>query len=141
VRFWDSSAVVPLLVFEDASEAMEAILGDDGSMAAWWGTPVECMSAVGRRERDNSIDPAEAARAEDKLIRLATRWVEVEPVEPVRNVARRLVRVHDLRAGDALQLAAAARLSETRHEPLPIVTRDTRLALAASREGLPVLTG
>lgn len=119
---------------------MEALLTDGGSMAAWWGTPVECLSAVARRERDSLIDAADVARAAAKLDRLSAQWVEVAPVERVREVARRLVRVHDLRAADALQLGAAvATVERSSDDPLPFVTLDERLALAASREGFPIL--
>ena len=37
----------------------------------------------------------------------ARRWTEVPPIERVRDQASRLLRVHPLRAADALQLAAA----------------------------------
>jgi predicted nucleic acid-binding protein len=52
----------------------------------------------------------------------------------VRRTAQRLLRVHELRAADALQLAAAS----TAAEDLPFVTLDDRLALAAAREGFVV---
>jgi hypothetical protein len=51
----------------------------------------------------------------------------------------RLLRVHALRAGDALQLAAALVAAEGQPGSLEIVTLDERLALAASREGLRVV--
>jgi hypothetical protein len=53
VRFWDSSALVPLLVAEDTSEALQAFFQDRQEIAAWWGTEVECASAVARLERVN----------------------------------------------------------------------------------------
>jgi predicted nucleic acid-binding protein len=67
-------------------------------------------------------------------------WSEIEPGSQVRSLARRLLRVHDLRAADALQLAAA--VVGTEHHPalLPLVTLDRRLANAARLEGFPVVT-
>jgi predicted nucleic acid-binding protein len=56
----------------------------------------------------------------------------------LRNDARRLVRVHDLRAADAFQLAAARIAADGEPAALPFVTLDERLTLAASREGFPV---
>lgn len=138
MRYWDSSAVVPLLVREDSSARVEALLSEDGVVVSWWGTPVECSSAIGRRERDGSITMSEAAVASRKLAMLESRWLEIAPSDELRDVACRVVRVHDLRAADALQLAAAAAASGDQDDPLAFVTLDERLALAAGREGFPV---
>lgn len=48
MRFWDSSAVVPLLVAEDLSAPLQDLYAQDGSAVVWWATPVECVSAVAR---------------------------------------------------------------------------------------------
>lgn len=52
--------------------------------------------------------------------------------------ARRLLRVHALRAADALQLAAAIAASEADPASLDLVMLDEQLAEAARREGFPV---
>jgi predicted nucleic acid-binding protein len=139
VRFWDASAVVPLLVEEAARPAMLAVLAADREMLVWWGTPVECTSALARRERERALAPRAVAEAVRRLAALAASWEEVLPADVVRATAQRLLRVHALHAADALQLAAAIVASE--HEPatLPLVCLDDRLAEAASREGFPVL--
>ena len=59
----------------------------------------------------------------------------MQPVEAARIAARRLLRVHALRAADALQLAAAVVASEGDPRSLEIVTLDDRLMDAARREG------
>ena len=64
---------------------------------------------------------------------------KIRPTERVRRAAARLLRVHPLRAADALQLAAAIVGSEDRPETLPFVTLDDRLADAATREGFRVI--
>lgn len=137
MRFWDSSALVPLLVEEDVSDGMEGHLANDPVAAVWWGSRVECFAAIARREREGLIAGAESARGEAKLSELSEQWVEIPPTEPVRELATRLLRLHALRAGDALQLAAATVARDG--EQLPFVTLDDRLAAAARREGFPVL--
>ena len=121
---------------EPVSGGTQKHLAED-SIVAWWGTPVECLSAVARREREGVIDPDESARARAKLSALVEAWIEIPPTERVRTIAARLLRVHTLRAADALQSAAAtiARDDET----LTIVTLDEQLAAAARREGFSVL--
>jgi predicted nucleic acid-binding protein len=139
VRFWDSSAVVPLLVEESSSAAAHATHRDDIVMVAWWGTGVECVSALARLERETDADPATLARGHDRLDQLAAGWLEIEPTQRVRRTAIRLLRVHALRAADAFQLAAAITAAEDHTASLPLVTLDARLALAAQREGFEVI--
>jgi predicted nucleic acid-binding protein len=50
-----------------------------------------------------------------------------------------LLRVHPLRAADALQLAAAIIAADSEPRSLAFVTLDDRLARAAEREGFPVV--
>lgn len=139
MRFWDASAVVPLLVSEAATPALLALLEEDPLVLAWWGTPVECTSALCRREREGHLSAADAARALDRLRALGEEWQEILPTGAVRSTAQRLLRVHPLCAADALQLAAAVAAAE--HEPpsLELVCLDARLAEAAHREGFPVV--
>jgi predicted nucleic acid-binding protein len=138
VKFWDSSALVPLLVEEDLTVAIrELFLGEPG-IIAWWGTPVECASAIARLEREGHLSPQEATEALERLDALARHWHRIEPVEAVLETARRLLRVHPLRAADALQLAAAFLASEGRPSTLELVCLDDRLVTAAQREGFPV---
>lgn len=139
MRFWDSSAIAAIALQEPSSDRIDPLLLDDPGVAAWWATPVECASAIGRRERSGELDAASAQLAASRLEELSERWTEISPSERVRNVAFRLVRVHDLRAADAFQIAAATEASEDGGRLLPVVTLDTRLALAARREGFPVL--
>jgi hypothetical protein len=141
VRFWDSSAVVPLLVAEPARESVLARLVEDPEMVVWWGTPVECASALARREREGLLSASDATRALDRLRELSLAWNEVLPSDAVRGTAQRLLRVHPLRAADALQLAAAVVACE--HEPLSFafMSLDERLNEAAQREGFRLAEG
>ena len=139
MRFWDSSALVPLIVAETLSETMRALAEDERRIVVWWAAPVECASAVARRERAGDLDPEGASDALATLDSLVAEWSEVPPTPQLRDEAGRLVRVHDLRAADALQLAALQAASERRPRTLEFVALDDRLALAARREGFPTL--
>lgn len=139
MKFWDTSALVPLLVPEPNTEAVTAVLHDDPDQSVWWATEVECLSAIARRERAGAGTSKEIAAAVDLLRGLSGSWVDVAPTEPVRVAARRLVRSHDLRSADAFQLAAAVVASENQLELLELVTLDDRLADAARREGFTIL--
>jgi predicted nucleic acid-binding protein len=110
----------------------------DAVMLAWWGTDVECASALARLERDGDLDGGAMTEALKRLQALRQSWQEVQPVEPVRDMARRLLRVHNLRASDSLQLAAALVVSAHRPSTLEFVCLDKRLTAAAQREGFNV---
>lgn len=135
MKFWDASAIVPLLVSEAATDRMQAIAASDTAMVVWWGTEVECASALARLERESGLEEAAAIEAFRRLGRVANGWHEVEPSDLVREAAIRILRVHPLRAADALQLGAAFVAAERRPSSLEVVTLDDRLAAAARREG------
>jgi predicted nucleic acid-binding protein len=98
-------------------------------MLAWWGSAVECASALARLERDTALDTNSAELAFQRLRLIADAWHEIEPSERVRENAVRFLRAHSLRAADALQLAAAFLASERRPATLQVVTPDERLAM------------
>jgi len=135
--FWDSSAVVPLLVDEAPRDPLLQLLRRDPGMLVWWGTPVECASAIARREREGALGAASLAL--DRLRAVAREWHEVLATETVRSVALRMLRVHALRAADSLQLAAAFVAAEHDPSSLEFVSLDDRLVEAADREGFRVV--
>lgn len=138
MRFWDSSALVPLLAAEDATPATLARYREDPEAVVWWTTPVECASAIARLERDGGLTMEAATEAFARLDALAASWLQVEPSDEIRETARRLLRVHPLRAADALQLAAAYAAAERRPSTLTFITLDDRLRTAATREGFVI---
>ncbi len=139
MRFWDASAIVPLLVAEPPTRRLQALAAKDSAMLVWWGSEVECVSALTRLERDGALDAHGMTLAFRRLRQLAGGWHEVDPSDAVREAAARFLRVHPLRAADALQLAAAFLAAERRPASLAIVTLDDRLAAAARKEGFTVI--
>ncbi len=111
----------------------------DPEVLVWWATEAECVSALARLERKANLDASAMSQALRRLDALGRAWREVQPVARLRQTAVRLLRVHPLRAGDALQLAAAIVAAEGHPETLPFVTLDDRLALAAEREAFAVV--
>ena len=141
MRFWDSSALVPLVVRQRASARMRSLYRSDSGVLAWWSARVECESAVARLERQGLLPRRTAAAARGRLHRFAETWQEVQPSETVRDNAVPFLRVHDLRAADALQLAAAMAAAQGRPATLALVSLDDRLAAVAEREGFPIVGG
>ncbi len=139
MKFWDSSAVIPLLVTESMTPAVRDILTKDRQMHVWWATEVECVSALARLEREKPGASISIETAFDRLNALREDWSEIAAVNIVRDVAKRLLRVHALRAADSLQLAAASVLADGDRDSVTVVSLDDRLRDAARREGFPLL--
>lgn len=139
MKFWDSSAIIPLLVMEPMTRIVSEILTEDRHMHVWWATEVEFVSALARRERENTIPSTSIEIVLDRLALLREDWNEIAAGTGVRTTAKRLLRVHALRAADALQLAAASVLADGDRGSVTIVSLDDRLRDAARREGFLLL--
>jgi hypothetical protein len=139
MRFWDASAIVPLLMAEPTTNALQALAAKDPAILVWWSSEVECASAISRLDRDGALDESAVTQAFDRLKQLASGWHEVDPSDSVREAAVRFLRVHPLRAADALQLAAAFIAAERRPSSLEVITLDDRLATAARKEGFTLI--
>jgi uncharacterized protein len=138
MKFWDSSAILALLLRERRSAETLALLRDDPSLTVWCLCRVEIASGIARRRREG-LEAADIEVARSRLRLLSERWDEMWSVETVRGRALRLLETHPLRAADSLQLAAALIVCEERPEALPFVCLDERLAEAARKEGFTVL--
>lgn len=139
MKFWDSSAIVPLLVEEAFSAKMRHLLRADRHCAVWALTELEVVSALGRQERSRSLAAADLARARGRLEAMAKRWVVVDDVTTVATEALRLVAAYPVRAADASQLAAALVFFGGHTRGRGFVTLDDRLSDAAGAEGFDVV--
>lgn len=141
MRFWDSSALVPLIAEESTTPAVEAVLDEDPEIALWWGSAVECTSAFARSARLGQCPPEVMRKSLGLLLAVRGSALEIEPSNEIRTRAMRLLTVHPLRAGDALQLAAALIWCREKPAGAGFVCFDQRLREAAQREGFEVLPG
>lgn len=139
MKVWDTSAFLSILLRQQATDELKALLVSDGGLAVWWGAKVEAMSAVCRLRRGAEIDERAASRLLREIEKLAVAAYEVQPTEALREIACRMLRVHELRAADALQLAAAFVWADNRPSACGFVCLDRRLRAAADKEGFDVL--
>jgi predicted nucleic acid-binding protein len=137
--FWDSSAIVPLLVAEAQSVVLTQQIGADTEPVIWWATPLECQSAIQRRHREQPFAAAELTASNERLRQFLAHTDAVAPTDEVRRRAARLVAVHPLRAADALQLASALLWCEEQPHGEMFVSLDARLRDAAAREGFTLV--
>jgi len=111
----------------------------DEDIVVGWTTRIECHSAISRRRREGVLSSEAERQAKSILDTLAGEWSEVQPSEKVRQRAERLLRVHPLRAADALQLSSALVWANESTSDMEFVSLDDKLREAAFKEGFSVL--
>ncbi len=139
MRFWDPSALVPAIVDETTTAEVHALLRSDPHIAVAWHSEVEIASAITRLERTGSFTAERADQCFQRLDALRGTWIPTQATEAIRRGAVRLLRVHDLCAADALQLASAIAAAEGHPASLEFVSLNDRLNVSARREGFPLV--
>lgn len=139
LRFWDSSALLALLVEEAAGDRLQPVLEQDPDVAFWWGAVLDCVDVLAASLRRGTVTPAGFDVARGALDDLRRRAFEIQPTEEVRSRALRILRVHPLTSGGALALAAALVWCRERTTGAGFVCLDSSLRLAAAQEGFRVL--
>lgn len=136
MKYWDTSALVPLVIAEPETQRMRLLLEEDPHIVTWAWSSVDLTSAVERRAQQGELTRDQRRRALDRFIELAQAWDEVTDVLMVRRRALAVLARHPLRDADAAQLGAALAVAPEQGGPLGFVCLDERLADAAEREGL-----
>lgn len=139
MRFWDTSALLPLCLKEPQTNRVQKLIDEDGDLVVWWGTLIEGYSAFARLRREEVFTGEEEFQSRQLLTRVSSQWTEVRPSNLVREQAARVLLLHPLRAADSLQLAAALVWAGSQTASLKFVCLDLRLREAASREGFQVV--
>jgi uncharacterized protein len=135
LKFWDTSAIVPLFTKELNSGLVAALEQQDPQILVWWGSRVETYSAIRRKVLSGHLSEQHASLARIEIEQsFSNHFVEINPSEEIRRRAESLISYHDLRAADALQLAAFLDCGLTSQ----FVTLDQRLREAATFENADV---
>jgi uncharacterized protein len=135
--FWDASALVPLCAPQTTSIQAHSNLRRFLPVV-WWGSAVEVHSAIMRLQRSGKLTDGDVKSALNRLGILIQQWREVLPTDRLREEAMLLLDVHDLRAADSLQLAAALIWCHQRPARRNFVCGDHRLLKAANALGFSV---
>jgi len=139
MKFWDTSALFPLLVFDVHSHRSRVILNEDREIVASFITPVEINSSIWRRRHANLLDSERHRTADAHFAALTSNWITVGHVREVVDASLSVVSRHSLRSGDAIQLGAAVVARRFLGADLRFVTFDKQLAAVATAEGFHVV--
>jgi uncharacterized protein len=136
--FWDASTLVPLCVPIDNSQHRRTLLHEYAPVV-WWGSQVEIQSALARLKRERMLTSQQHSAALQRLSIIRKGWREIQPTARLRDIAGSRIELHELRAADALQLAAALVWCQERTKNRPFLCRDADLREAARREGFDIV--
>ena len=144
MQFWDSSALLPLVVRQNPfSDPCRRAFRQDAPRAIAFLTRVECRSAIERLAREGTLNAASRRRSLTNIDKLVAAFDIVAFSPEVEAHALALLGRHSLRSLDALQLGCAWGLSPRgANDSLPeLVCCDRRLAEAAGAEGFELVIG
>lgn len=137
MRYFDASALVKRYVRERGTAKVRRLLTSDVPVTSRL-SAVEIASALARRAREGAFSEAARDRAVAAVNADLASILVVELTAAIVARAQALVRRHELRAGDAIQLASCLYIQEALGEETSFVAFDDRLANAARLEGLAV---
>lgn len=137
MRYFDASALAKRYVREEGSRKIQRLLASNLAATSRL-SAVEIVSALMRRLRDNVLTAQDCDRARAGLEADMTAMLVVELTPEIAARAQRLLQLHPLRAGDAIQLASCLHLQEELGEDMVFVAFDERLLAAARAERLRV---
>jgi predicted nucleic acid-binding protein len=132
--FWDASALLPLCIVQGITPSVISLYKSYPAVV-WWATPVEIASALARLVRTREINSSDCAKARLVATALAEEWSVIQPSNALRARAMQLVERYDLRAADAMQLAAALEWCEEVPQGEVFVTADQKLREAVVLSG------
>ena len=84
MRFWDSSAVVPLVLAEVATNRVRGWLREDPGVVVWTFTRVEVLSALARRRRTDPSVGRQLSTARREFLDAWPRWFASGAITEVR---------------------------------------------------------
>lgn len=139
MRFWDTSALVPLIVEEERSDECRAVMLRDRAVVVWAFTELEAFARIYRDSKQHGkLSDAEAKEAERRLALAARTWRRVGEIDAVVARFKVISRGHGLKAADCLQLAAALEWAKGYPKGKGFVAADGPLVEAADRDGFAV---
>ncbi|MGH9949276.1 MAG: type II toxin-antitoxin system VapC family toxin [Pyrinomonadaceae bacterium] len=133
--FWDTSAIVPLCVYQGTTSAARRANENFPVRMIWWGTVVEMCSSFARLKKAGELKESDFEIAAAKWLGIANRSRVIPPVTTLLAIATKLPDEYGIRALDAFQLATALVWCRERPRNRPFICADKRLGDAAVDAG------
>ena len=137
ISYFDTSALVPLIVAEPGSSAARELWDGASRVASVRLVYPEARAALAQAHRGRRLTARQLRRAVTSLDALCAQLDVVDIDDDLARRAGELAEVHGLRGYDAVHLAAADRL---RDDELVLAAGDRELIVAAQRLGMHTAT-
>ncbi len=135
IAYFDTSAVIPLLVHEPSTEICNRIWNESTRAVSVRLMYPEARAALARAQRMGRLTARQLRTAVAELDALVTQVDIIELTGSLAHSAGELAEKDGLRGYDSVHLAAAQSLAD---DETVLVTGDNELAAAARARGLPV---
>ena len=140
LAFWDTSAIVPLLLPQPGfTVRARRLVRQHSQSVVWWATHIEVLSALARLRQSGDTDETGYQHGLRAWATFRAQTRVIEPREKVLALAAGLPEKYGLRALDSFQLAAALGWCQERARHRPFVCFDEKLAEAAEKAGFTVV--
>lgn len=138
LAYFDTSVLVKQYLREPGSIRARALLRVHRLLSSVL-TPLEAISALGRRRADGDVGERDFAAIMARMRLDRAYWELVEVTEPVLSRAEALIERRAVRTLDAIHVASAVTVQGAFRAPLPFVTADARQREVAQAEALEVI--
>ena len=135
IAYFDTSAIVPLLIHEASSEICGRVWNESTRVVSVRLLYPEARAALAKAERMRRLTRVQLRKAVSELDTIFTEIDLIELTADVAQTAGELAQEHGLRGYDAVHLAAAQLIAGP---DLVLVTGDVGMAAAATSIGLVV---
>lgn len=132
LAYFDTSALVKNYVQEAGSNRVRKLLREHEFLSSAI-TPIELLSALGRRQRQGDINRSAYNSIIVRVKQDRLFWRLVESAPPVLAQAEEIVTNHSVRTLDAIHLASVLVIQESLGARVPFISADER-QVAAARE-------
>jgi len=135
MNYWDASALVNLFVEQAHTQKYLDLHQRDARILTAWHAVPECASAFCRLHREGLLGEKELGDLLARLENQSARWFVISSGKRLEQLTLRALRIHPLRAMDAIHLASACLARGDESAPMGFFTEDGRLETAAGKEG------
>lgn len=135
IAYFDTSAVIPLIIEEPASTTCERLWNDAGRIVSVRLLYPEARAALAKARRMQRITSEQVDAASAELESILGQVDHIEITAELARTAGELAAAHGLRGYDAVHLAGALAATD---EEFVLVTGDTDLGNAATSLGIAV---
>ena len=140
ILYLDTSSLVKLYVSEKESPAVKRLIESAEVVAISRLAYVEARAAFARKRRERGVTPKDYRNIVQDFDNDWESYFIVDISDGLVRLAGRLAEKHALRGYDAIHLASAAMLRREGDQPVAFSCFDTRLSVAARREGVKIVS-